>query len=67
MVTVKFECTSNDKGHVVLCPVYCGSRENETAFKLTPQGKIDMQSLSETIASSFVPGQEYLITIKKAD
>lgn len=68
---VKMKCDSVTHtlsgGEVKLVPVTGGSPENESFFKWTPYGEFKMGTINEAVIGMFVPGNEYMVTIRKAD
>lgn len=66
-VKCKFECeskTENTGGfQISLKPVTHGSPENESFFKWTPYGKMEIGTINEEAAKQFIPGKEYFIDI----
>lgn len=64
-VRAKFKCetvTLNQAGAVVtLFPVTSGSKENESFFKWTPGGKIELATINKDAVPMFVPGKEYYV------
>ena len=66
VVRCKMECTSfmaNDNGtsEVIFSPVIEGSKENESFFKYTPAGELNL--IVDNTNVSFVVGKEYYIDI----
>ena len=59
----KFRCesvTTTESGKSVkLQPVAGGSEENESFFKWTPYGSIEIGTINENV--NFVPGKEYFV------
>lgn len=70
-VRAKFKCTEvtiTEYGKkVTLVPVTGGSKENETFFKWTPYGKLEMGTVNDEAAAQFEPGKEYYIDFTKAE
>ena len=68
MVRAKFvvaEVTRTTSGEkVVLMPVTGGSKENESFFKWTPSGKIEMGIINPDI-KEFNPGDEFYVDFTK--
>lgn len=44
-------------------PVTSGSPENESFFKWTPGGKLELSTVNPEAAKQFVPGKQYYIDI----
>jgi hypothetical protein len=65
MVRAKFYVTevvqTQNGGRVRMMPVTSGSKENETFFKWTPSGSLDMGTVNEEALKQFVPGGEFYI------
>ena len=65
----KFKCdhvTNFENGkNVVLQPVTSGSEENESFFKWTPSGEINMSVVNEEV--EFIPGKEYFVDFTPAE
>ena len=55
-----------DNAQVVLQPVTSGSKENETFWKYTPSGKLEM-SIKGSAAALFEVGKEYYIDFTLAE
>lgn len=78
MVRAKFTCVkkipanlgsgpSDVEGfEIVLEPVTCGSDENETFYKYTPWGRIELGTVNVTAAERFEEGKEYYIDFSPA-
>lgn len=71
-VRAKFTCTSKkevqDSGFVIeLLPVTCGSVENESFYKYTPYGKLELGTINKQAADQFTVGASYYIDITKAE
>lgn len=65
-VRAKMKCTQKiilegGVARVELKPVTCGSAENESFYKWTPSGTVDLQVLNSYAAAKFEPGTEYYI------
>lgn len=64
-VRAKFKCTSisanSDGSSIVLHPVVGGSPENDSFFKYTPGGLINISTVNPEAAAQFVPGQSYYV------
>lgn len=61
----KTEFSGSDTVQVVLQPVTSGSAENESFWKWTPSGKIEMSIRGEA-AALFHVGEEYYIDFSSA-
>jgi hypothetical protein len=60
--------TNNEHGgSVKLTPVTTGGAENESFFKWTPWGSIEMGTVNEEALKQFTPGAEFYIDFTKAD
>jgi len=66
--TAKFKCqsvTQTENGtSVILEPVTQGSLENESFFRWTPWGKIEMGTINPDV--EFIPGKEYYVDFTEA-
>lgn len=66
----KYRCDtvtlSSSGAVVVLTPVTGGSPENESFFKYTPHGKLEIGTINMESARQFTPGNEYFIDITQA-
>lgn len=51
---------------IYLEPVISGSVENDTFFKYTPAGQIELSLVNQELAASFIPGSEYYVTFEYA-
>ncbi|TAN12917.1 MAG: hypothetical protein EPN34_03065 [Burkholderiaceae bacterium] len=64
-VRAKFRCDStkpSDSGNViVLTPVTGGSSENDSFFRYTPGGLIQLSVVNDAAAAQFVLGAEYYV------
>lgn len=71
MVRAKFKCeskTTTESGiSVKLTPVVGGSEENESFFKWTPFGSLEMGLLNPDTAATFEPGKSYYVDLTPAD
>lgn len=71
MTRCKFICeskTQNRNGHSIkLVPVTHGSAENESFFKWTPYGSLEIGTINDEAAAQFVPGKEYYIDMSPAE
>ena len=54
-------------GEIKLTPVVSGSEENDKFFKWTPYGQLFAGIVNTSVLGNFIPGQEYTVTIRKAD
>jgi hypothetical protein len=65
MVRAKFKVYSvtdyGDQGKVVLEPVTHGSKENDEFYKWTPNGMIELNTVSKSAAEYFQAGKEYYV------
>jgi hypothetical protein len=66
MVRAKFKVTSvtpdeSGSGRVILHPVYSGSKENETFWKYTPAGYIDLTITNPGAINQFEIDKEYYV------
>ena len=52
---------------VTAYPVTGGSDENKSYYASTPSGQLKIGGLSESVASNFVPGKDYYLTIEAAE
>lgn len=71
-VRAKFLCTDITKGDdgsgpVKLLPVTTGSAENETFYKYTPSGRIEMSTVNAAALSQFEAGKEYYVDFTPAE
>lgn len=70
-VRAKFKCTAlNPKdggGNVTLEPVIGGSDENDSFFKYTPYGRLEMGTINQAAFDAFEVGHSYYIDISPAD
>lgn len=46
---------------VLLQPVTGGSKENESFYRYTPGGKIELSTVNKAAAEQFVPGKEFYV------
>ncbi len=53
-------------GSVQLRPVTSGSPENETFYKFTPNGLIDLATVNEDALGQFVPGKQFYVDFTEA-
>jgi len=71
MVRCKFKCTSKTEKEagfaITLEPVTHGSPENESFFKWTPWGKMEVGTINAEAAAQFDVGKEYYIDISPAE
>lgn len=69
-VRAKFGCTAveavDDGFRIKLDAVVAGSDENESFFKLTPYGHIEMAVVSEDTAKLFIKGHLYFVDFTPA-
>jgi hypothetical protein len=70
-VRAKYKCLSKkqtvDGNTIEMVPVTGGSKENESFFKWTPFGKLEMGTLNQAAADSFIVGQSYYIDFTPAE
>lgn len=52
---------------VTLTPVVSGSKENESFYKYTPGGKIELSTVNPEAAAQFSPGKEFYIDFSPAE
>ena len=52
---------------VKLQPVTGGSKENESFFKWTPYGEINMGTINQEAAAQFKPGQQFYVDFTPAE
>lgn len=64
-VRAKFKCTSKtleeNGARIKLEPVVGGSKENESFFKWTPYGSVEIGLVNPETAESFIPGRTYYV------
>lgn len=64
-VRAKFRCTAKNQtetGYTLTFePVTYGSPENDSFYKWTPWGKLEMGTINDEAAKGFVPGQSYYL------
>lgn len=60
------ESEENKGSTVVLTPVYGGSPENESFYKWTPGGSIQLSTINEEAAKQFEVGKEYYVDFTPA-
>ncbi len=64
-VRAKFRCTAKNQtetGYTLTFePVTSGSPENDSFYKWTPWGKLEMGTINDEAAKGFVPGQSYYL------
>lgn len=59
--------THNEHGaHVKLKPVFNGSKENESFYRYTPGGQIELSTVNAVAAEEFVPGEEFYVDFTRA-
>lgn len=65
MVRAKFKVTTNhltgETAQIILEPVIDGSPENESFYKWTPSGKIDLACVNPDATNQFEVGKEYYV------
>lgn len=62
------EKTLTEQGErIKMLPVVGGSPENDSFFKWTPYGTLDMGTINPEAASQFEVGKEYYLTFEKAN
>lgn len=72
-VRAKFKCVSKDEPYVQgdfqvrLEPVVGGSAENDSFFKYTPSGNIQIGTVNPAAAEQFVVGKEYFVDFSVAE
>lgn len=66
MVIAKFQVSERNENvdgfNIRLTPVASGSKENESFYKWTPGGQIQLSTVNKAAVSLFVPGKELFIT-----
>lgn len=72
MVRAKFKVNSklqkgSDEYEVTLYPVTGGTAENETFYKWTPAGKIEMATINKAAADQFEVGKSMYVDFTPAD
>lgn len=69
-VRAKFACVKAEKaydsGHVDLEPVIDGSPENESFYKWTPGGRIQLSVVNDAAFERFEVGKEYYVDFTRA-
>lgn len=69
-VRAKFKCdevkNTVNGASALLFPVTSGSPENESFFKYTPSGKLELATINPEAAKQFVPGKSYYLDITEA-
>ncbi len=64
-VRAKFKCVSvlrsKDYATVLLEPVVSGSKENESFYRWTPGGKVELSTINHDAANQFIPGCDYYL------
>jgi hypothetical protein len=66
----KFKCTAKgpgEQGNVSLEAVMNGSEENQSFYKYTPSGVINMGILNPPAFSQFEVGKEYYVDFSEAE
>jgi hypothetical protein len=70
LVQAKFTCTSKKEtvdGYTIeMQPVTGGSPENDSFFKYTPFGKLEMGTVNKAAADEFIVGSQYYLNFVKA-
>lgn len=70
MVRCKFRCESKTETtngfKIEMVPVTSGSPENDSFFKWTPYGKLEIGTINEDSAKQFEVGKEFYIDIAVA-
>lgn len=70
-VRAKFRCSQKNQTEngytLVFEPVTTGSAENETFYKYTPWGKLEMGTVNAEAAKAFEPGKSYYLDFTPAD
>lgn len=61
------ELNGADGGTVKLTPVMSGSHENESFFKLTPWGSIEIGTINIAALAQFEQGAEFYVDFIRAD
>ena len=65
--TVEWLKKTTDGSEIHLVPVTSGSAENESFFKWTPYGSIDIGVVNKEAVAMFEPGEEYYIDFVKVE
>lgn len=65
-VRAKFRVNNVGNGSVNLSAVNSGSEENQTFFKATPMGTIQLSILNPDALKEFVNGAEYFVDFTRA-
>ena len=65
--TVKSVTHYQNGANVLLEPVTGGSKENESFYKYTPGGKIELSTINPEAAKQFVPGKEMYVDFSPAE
>ena len=52
---------------VEMLPVTSGSSENESFYRYTPSGKVELGTVNEAAANSFEIGKQYYLDFTPAD
>ena len=60
------ESNGADGGTVKLAPVMSGSAENESFFKWTPWGAIEIGTINEAALTQFEQGAEFYVDFTRA-
>lgn len=71
MKCVKKEAAIHDApdggGSVIMHPVTSGSPENESFFKYTPSGSLNLSTINQAAFDAFEEGKEYYIDVTPAE
>lgn len=71
MVRAKFfvdeKTETKDGFRIILRAVTCGSKENESFFKWTPNAKLEMSTINKDAATQLEVGKEYYLDLTVSD
>lgn len=59
--------TNEHGGSVKLTPVTSGSQENESFFKWTPWGQIEIGTINADALGQFQPGDQFYVDFTKSE
>lgn len=69
-VRAKFRCTAKNQSEsgytLIFEPVTSGSAENDSFYKWTPWGKLEMGTVNPEAAEQFEPGKTYYLDFTSA-
>lgn len=66
-MVVRISQVSIDGYEIVLTPVTSGSKENESFYRLTPGGQINLMTVNSDAVKEFEYGKPYYIDFTKAE